>query len=184
MNKQKKNNLVNKKSRIFQIIVIIVIIAFAILLLADLFKPKNELKNSKQILSGDTYKFKKDGELTFQKNDGKFISTIDVEFSDNDDERATGLMFRNEMLENQGMLFIFPYEEQQSFYMKNTILSLDIIYVNKNLEIVTIFKNTTPFSLDSLPSDAPAQYVIEVNAGYTNKNNIEIGDKVLFRKLN
>ncbi|MFZ1290548.1 MAG: DUF192 domain-containing protein [Melioribacteraceae bacterium] len=180
---QKKNTSVNKKSKIYQIIVVVIIIAFVILLLSDLFKTKNNLKNITPILKEETYKFNKEGELTFQSAKGDFISSIDVEFADNDEERATGLMFRNEMKENQGMLFIFPYENQQSFYMKNTILPLDIIYVNKNLEIVTIFKNTTPFSLDSLPSSAPAQYVVEVNAGYSEKYNITEGDKVLFRKI-
>lgn len=184
MTKQKKNLSVNKKSKIFQILVVVIIIAFVILLLSNLFKSKNNLKNNKPIIAEETYKFNKEGELTFQTSNGNFISSVDVEFADNDEERATGLMFRNEMKENQGMLFIFPYEDRQSFYMKNTILPLDIIYVNKDLEIVTIFKNTLPFSLESLPSTAPAQYVVEVNAGYTEKYGITETDKVIFRKIN
>ncbi|MBI1933599.1 MAG: DUF192 domain-containing protein [Ignavibacteriales bacterium] len=184
MTKQQKNNSLNSKSNVYKILVVVIIIAFIILLLSNLLKPKAHINPSHAANNEETYKFKKEGELTFQKKDGNFVSTIDVEFADNEIERATGLMFRKEMNENQGMLFVFPTEEFQSFYMKNTILPLDIIYVNKNLEIVTIFNHTTPFSLESLPSTGPAQYVVEVNAEYTKKHNIVVGDKVLFRKVN
>lgn len=72
----------------------------------------------------------------------------------------------------------------QSFWMHNTVLSLDIIFVNSDLEIVTIQRNAQPYSDKSLPSTKPAQYVIEVNSGYTEKYNINEGDKVIFRKTN
>jgi uncharacterized membrane protein (UPF0127 family) len=86
------------------------------------------------------------------------------------------------MKDDQGMLFIFPYETEQSFWMKNTVLSLDIIFVNANFEIVKIHHNTTPFSEQSYSSEKPAQYVVEVNAGYSNKLGLTEGDKIFFRR--
>ncbi len=181
--KQKKDKQNKPKSKFFIIIVGIVIIAFIALMLADLLKPPIPIEN-KIVTKTEVYKFSKEGELTFQNKNGDFVDTIDIEFADNDNERATGLMYRDEMSENHGMLFIFPYESIQSFFMRNTIISLDILYINSDLEIVTIHKNTKPFSLESLPSSSPAQYVVEVIAGYTEKYKISEGDKVIFRKSN
>ncbi|MBM4172262.1 MAG: DUF192 domain-containing protein, partial [Ignavibacteria bacterium] len=66
------------------------------------------------------YSFMKEGELSFNTSDGKFKSAIEIEIADDNDQRTTGLMFRNKMAEDQGMLFIFPSETLQSFWMKNT----------------------------------------------------------------
>ncbi len=184
MSKQKKNK-VKPKSKIFQIIVGIVLLAFVVLMLSDLFKTKTRhnspLKRSEK---SNVYKFKKHGELTFQSKDGSFISSIDIELADNADRRAQGLMYRTEMKENQGMLFVFPNEEMQSFWMKNTVLSLDMIFINSKLEIVTIHKSTEPYATTSYPSTKPAQYVLETVAGYTDKYNVKVGDKVVFRRTN
>lgn len=130
------------------------------------------------------FDFRKDGELTFQSSEGEYISQINIEIADDMVERAVGLMYRDEMKENQGMFFIFPREEYQSFWMKNTVLILDILFVNKKNEIVTIHKNTTPFAEESYPSTQPAIYVIEVNGGYTEKHGIEEGDKITWRRIN
>lgn len=91
-------------------------------------------------------------------------------------------MFREKMEDGQGMLFIFPSEEPEGFYMKNTIIPLDIIFINSKKEIVKIYKNTTPFSEQDLPSLKPAVYVVEVNAGFTDKNNIKEGDFIDWRR--
>jgi uncharacterized protein len=185
MSKEKSKNAKRSKRRLFQIVVGIVLLAFIVLMLSDLFTkiPKSsvEVKNDNKT---KLYKFNKQGELSFQSYNGDYISNLDVEFADNDFERGQGLMYRTEMGENQGMLFIFPYEESQSFFMKNTIISLDMIFINSNLEIVTIHKNTIPYSLESSASTAPAQFVLETIAGYTEKYNINVGDKVIFRKTN
>ncbi len=125
--------------------------------------------------------FKKQGTLEFvSKNDNKIISKIDIEVADKDSSRIMGLMYRKSMEENQGMLFIFPKEDYQSFWMKNTYISLDIIYVNSDKEIVKIYKNTIPRTLKSLPSEKKSQYVIEVIGGYTDRHDIKEGDKINF----
>jgi len=126
------------------------------------------------------YKFKKEGELTITDSVSNPIIKIDIEIADNDYERQLGLMNRQSMEEMQGMLFIFPEERYQSFWMVNTMFSLDMIFISSGKEIVTIHKDTTPLSEQSYPSSAPAQYVLEVNAGFCESHNIKLGDKVFW----
>ena len=126
------------------------------------------------------YKFKKEGELTFTDTTGNPIIKIDIEIADNDYERQLGLMNRESMEKMRGMLFIFPFERYQSFWMLNTLFSLDMLFINSNKEIVTIHKNTTPLSEQSYPSSEPAQYVLEVNGGFCDGHNINLGDKVFW----
>jgi uncharacterized membrane protein (UPF0127 family) len=125
--------------------------------------------------------FRKDGELRFLdgKTD-KVITKIDIEVADNDAEREQGLMYRDTMAENAGMLFLMDTEDMQAFWMKNTIISLDIMFVDSERRIVNIQKNCKPYSLDQLPSTKPALYVVEVNAGYSEKHGIKAGDLISF----
>ncbi len=127
--------------------------------------------------------FKKQGEVYFQDSTKKLLKEIDVEIAETDETRHLGLMFRENMQETQGMLFLFPVEEYQSFYMKNTIMPLDIMFINSKKQIVKIHKRTEPFSEKSLPSFKPSRYVVEVNAGFTDKYNIKEGDFIDWRKF-
>ncbi|MCS6926052.1 MAG: DUF192 domain-containing protein [Candidatus Binatia bacterium] len=108
---------------------------------------------------------------------GRPIS-VTVEIADSPAKRSFGLMYRKELPELHGMLFLFPREEVQSFWMKNTPLSLDIIFISSALEIVHIAHNTTPFSEHPLPSGRPAQFVLEVNGGFCRRHGIQVGDRV------
>jgi uncharacterized protein len=126
--------------------------------------------------------FKKQGEVFFQDSLKNLVKKVDVEIAETDDARHLGLMYREGMSEDQGMFFIFPAEEYQSFYMKNTVLPLDIIFVNSKKRIVKIHKNTQPFSEKSLPSYEPALYVVEVNSGFTDKFRIKEGDPIDWRR--
>ncbi len=140
---------------------------------------KTDTTNQKDALATQ---FKKQGEVYFQDSAKNLIKKVDVEIAETDNARHLGLMYREGMSEEQGMLFIFPVEEYQSFYMKNTVLPLDIIFVNSKKKIVKIHKNTEPFSEKSLPSNSPALYVVEVNAGFTDKFRIKEGDIVDWRR--
>lgn len=126
--------------------------------------------------------FRKDGVLKFIGKDNQPIVAIDIEIADNEDSRMQGLMYRFSLPETSGMLFIFPYEEMKSFWMKNTRLSLDIIYVDADLEIVSIHTFTQPYSTLSIPSNAPAMYVVEVIAGFTQKHGIVPGNRIEFSR--
>ena len=111
------------------------------------------------------------GKITFISPDSSQKETILVEIAEDDYSRANGLM----LPENQGMLFIFEEEKQQYFWMKNTPVSLDMIFVNRENKIVNIQKYTLPYSTRSYGSEGPAIYVIEVVAGYSDQHGIEAG---------
>lgn len=131
-------------------------------------------KNSDEVY----YMFQKEGELTISDSTNVRKAVIDLEIADTDYERQLGLMKRVSMEENQGMLFIFPADAMQSFWMRNTLISLDMIFINSNKKIVTIHKNTKVLSDQSYPSTSPARYVLEVNAGFTAKHGVQVGDQV------
>ncbi len=125
--------------------------------------------------------FKKEGTLSIKKAKTDSITkTLDIEIADNDYETQTGLMYREKLQPNHGMLFIFPDSQLRNFYMKNTKIPLDIIYINENKEIVSFQKNAKPFNETSLPSEAPTKYVLEINAGLSDEWNLEVGDKIEF----
>lgn len=123
--------------------------------------------------------FEKEGSLRFiDDSTGSSISEIDIEIAENKMDRALGLMFRPEMKYDRGMLFIFDEERTQAFWMRNTIIPLDIIYVNSRMQIVDIYENTKTRSDESMPSKAPAIYVVEVNAGYCKEKGVSVGDYI------
>jgi len=129
------------------------------------------------------YTFVKNGELTFSSEHREMLASIDIQIAETESQRMVGLMYRDSLGMNQGMLFLFPVEEEQSFWMKNTRIPLDIIYVNAKMEIVKIQHNTQPFSEGSYPSERAAMYVIETNGGYTEKNNIHEGCLVSWKRV-
>jgi uncharacterized membrane protein (UPF0127 family) len=104
---------------------------------------------------------------------------ISVELADTDDRRALGLMFRDTLPDSQGMLFIFPGEARRSFWMKNTRIPLDIFYFDSRLSLVSVSENTPPCRTQicpTYPSDGPAKYVLELNAGKAEELGVESGD--------
>jgi len=103
-----------------------------------------------------------------------------VEIADTAQKRSFGLMYRRDLPELHGMLFLFPDEEPVSFWMKNTPLPLDIIFINAGRTVVGIAQNTTPFSEKPLPSGGPAQFVLEVNGGFCQRHGVAVGDRVEF----
>jgi uncharacterized membrane protein (UPF0127 family) len=136
---------------------------------------------SKPTISQTKITFKKEGELSIYKSTSDTLKKhLDIEISDTDYERQTGLMYRDGMAPNQGMLFIFKDETKRFFYMKNTKIPLDIIYIGANKRIVSFKTNAKPFDETSLPSEVPAKYVLEVNAGLARKWELEKGDTLLW----
>ncbi len=101
-----------------------------------------------------------------------------VEFADTPNMRAKGLMFRKSMPANQGMLFDFEREHEILMWMKNTHISLDMIFINTEGHVVSIVKNTKPFSLDIIESRRHACAVLELNAGSAERHSIQIGNRV------
>ncbi|MBL4801684.1 MAG: DUF192 domain-containing protein [Emcibacter sp.] len=101
-----------------------------------------------------------------------------VEVADTDETRAKGLMFRQEMADSEGMLFLFRENKMVIMWMKNTFIPLDIIFINQKGVIVHIVKSTTPESLAYISSEKEVISALEVNAGLINRLNISIGDKI------
>lgn len=102
-----------------------------------------------------------------------------VELAQTPDEQALGLMFREEMEDGHGMLFIFPRERMRSFYMKNTRIPLDIFYFDADLKLVNVAERTKPCKTRRCPSylsKAPAKYVLELNAGKAEELGVKTGD--------
>lgn len=117
-----------------------------------------------------------DNLIDIRTSDG--FSTYSVEIADDAAERAQGLMFREEMAPDHGMLFVYPSGRPVAFWMKNTPLPLDIIYINERGVICGIVPNTTPYSEESIPSGCAAQTVLELNAGEAEAAGLRIGAPV------
>lgn len=150
----------------------VIIIAFGILIFTS-------CKEDKKVIKQTEVTFKKEGELTIFKSDSTQV-TLNIEIADTDFEIQTGLMYRNSMEDNQGMLFVFQDEQPRSFYMKNTQIPLDLIFINENKKIVSFQKNAKPFNESSLPSNAPAKYVLEINAGLVDRWSVSVEDSIGF----
>lgn len=121
--------------------------------------------------------FRRDGRLSFLRADQEIVA-IDIEIADTDSSRARGLMQRKSLPEKSGMLFLFPRQEPQSFWMANTPLALDIFFVDADSQVVSIAKYTKPFSPQSVESAGPAQYVVETPAGFADTYGIVEGNRV------
>ena len=104
-----------------------------------------------------------------------------VEIADDDQERARGLMFRQSLADDRGMLFHFQEPEYASFWMRNTAISLDIIFIGLDGRILNIAERTTPFSEEGVPSIGLARGVLEIRGGRASELGIRAGDKVNHR---
>lgn len=136
---------------------------------------------AQESIATQEFNFTKEGELHLIKTaTNDTIQSLDIEIADTDYDIQTGLMYRTSMKENQGMLFLFPEERDIAFYMRNTKISLDIIYLNDQQQIVDFKENTTPMDETPLPSAMPARYVLEINAGLSEKWGLDIGDRVVW----
>ncbi|MBQ0736070.1 DUF192 domain-containing protein [Aquimarina celericrescens] len=150
----------------------------------SLFSCKTETKNEQMETKEIT--FTKEGELSLYNLKDSIPDTItklDIEIADDEYQIQTGLMYRQSMQDDHGMLFIFSDEAPRSFYMKNTEFALDIIFIDAKNKVVSIQKNAQPLNESSLPSEGPAKYVLEVNAGLSERWNLKAGDSISFVKL-
>jgi len=106
--------------------------------------------------------------------------SLDIDIASTAEQKSHGLMFRRSLPENAGMLFVWNTDQPVSFWMKNTYIPLDMLFVRYDGTIVKITTHTEPFNLKPIPSDEPVRGVIEINAGAAERLGIHTGDKVLF----
>lgn len=140
-------------------------------------------KNEKRVIKTEAISFQKEGELTIRKaTSDSVVARIDIEIADTDYETQTGLMYRDGMEDNQGMLFVFEEPAYHSFYMKNTKFSIDIIFIDKDLRIASFKERAKPLDEAGLNSEVPVQYVLEVNAGLAERWQLDVGDRIVYSK--
>ncbi len=119
----------------------------------------------------------KQNQVCFKEN------CFSVELADSPYEHSRGLMFRNQLDLDKGMLFIFKGEKISPFWMKNTLIPLDIIWINQDKKVVFISRNAQPCKKDACPlitPDKKAQYVLELNGGISDKIGLKAGNKIIF----
>jgi uncharacterized membrane protein (UPF0127 family) len=100
-----------------------------------------------------------------------------------EEQRAQGLMFRDQLRPNTGMLFVFPSDGEYSFWMKNTLIPLDMIWIDTSQTIVHIKRDVPPCKIENCPSYGPgvqSRYVLELAAGEAAKHNLKVGDRLVF----
>ncbi|OGM90161.1 hypothetical protein A3J77_00705 [Candidatus Wolfebacteria bacterium RBG_13_41_7] len=157
------------KIKVFLLMILLIIIFFFVVI-TSLFAFLFFLKNG-QVSSGTEF-------IPVCFNDDCFSAEIASSSA-----LMKGLMFRKNLDENGGMLFIFSNEGKHAFWMKNTLIPLDIIWINTSKEIVHIAENVQPCEAFYCPSVSPeksAKYVLEINGGKAKKAGLKIGDKAEF----
>jgi len=119
-------------------------------------------------------------QVTIVTRDGREIA-FHVEVADTPVAREMGLQYRRDLAPDRGMIFLFAKEEQLSFWMKNTPIALDMIFISAERKIVGIVENTSPFSLESRSVSGRSQYVLEINGGLSRRYGFAAGDSVRFK---
>ena len=108
---------------------------------------------------------------------------FEVELAVTPEEQARGLMFRKTMGDHDGMFFIFERDETRHFWMRNTLIPLDMIFIDSKFLVVDVYRNAKPLDETVISSRKPARYVLEVNAGRANKCRITVGSKTKLIKI-
>jgi len=112
--------------------------------------------------------------------DGTLRREFQAELADDPGERSQGLMYRQELGKDRGMLFIFPQDTDGPFWMKNTLIPLDIIFIGADKKIVSISERATPQTTTPRSPEGPYRYVLEINGGRSDELGIEPGNQVEF----
>lgn len=128
-----------------------------------------------------TIDFRVDGQLRLVR-DGQTLEQLDIEIADNDSSRARGLMQRNDLPEKSGMLFVFPDESERAFWMANTPLALDLLFIRADGSIHNIRRYVQPMSPENVTSDGPVMYVLELEAGQSDALGIVEGDTITWER--
>jgi hypothetical protein len=164
------------------------IIAFIIInfILIEKVNAKNSDKAIKSQSLNSLEKFNQDPanynhDLQIFNENNQSILKLAVAVCDDEEKRQYGLMNLKKLDEKKGMIFIFSKPLKVDFWMKNTIIPLDMIFIDANDKIIQIQQNTTPQSTDFITSKQKILKVLEINAGLVKKYNIKIGNKISFK---
>ncbi|NVK28459.1 MAG: DUF192 domain-containing protein [Flavobacteriia bacterium] len=168
------------------VVILLAMVAFVVLQ-TGFFKetPNRERQPQPQVNRDYEPSFTHEGDVWFMSADGDTLASLPMEVAETSEEIQYGMMYRKSFKPSMyAMLFLMPGGDQpRSFWMRNTLVPLDIIYINSNREIVSIVENARPMNDTSLPSEEPASFVIEVPAGYTRSRGIETGATVIWTRF-
>jgi len=120
-----------------------------------------------------------DPRVVIQTRAGKDVA-FEVEIADTPAKREMGFQYRRELADDHGMIFVFPSESVLTFWMKNTPIPLDMIFIGGDLKIVGIVREAVPFTLSARSVDEPSRYVLEIKGGLARQRGIEVGDRLRF----
>ena len=118
--------------------------------------------------------FERKGQVEIVTTDGK-LQKFNVEFARSEAEKAIGLMFRERLADDEGMLFMWNTSSLRQFWMRNTLINLDILFIDSDYRVVHIEESTQKGSLRIISSLLPVQYVLEINAGQSQLRKITPG---------
>lgn len=173
-----------KKKR--SLIALFLLLAFGLWLVMTVFSPLGE-PNDPAYQSPPTGvvepTFEQEGTLALLNEQNDTLATIAIELAERPEEIQYGMMYRKSMDPQTGMLFLMGQERPQSFYMKNTFVSLDILYINKAGEIVKIIERAKPLNEQGLRSERPASLVLEVIGGFSEQHGIEEGHRIKWVRI-
>ena len=121
-------------------------------------------------------------EVTIATQEGREITFV-VEVADTPAKRELGLQYRHDLPADRGMIFVFPHEAEQTFWMKNTPIPLDMIFIDSQRQIVGITEDAVPFTLDPRSVGRPSRFVLEINGGLSKRYGIKPGNSVRFQGI-
>jgi hypothetical protein len=131
--------------------------------------------------SEETIPFRIDGTLDFLRQDER-LTSIDIEIAEGDSATSRGMMQRTAFPDDTGMLFLFDNVQIRTFWMGNTPLSLDLLFIDPDSQIVDFAKYATPFSDEPITSSVPSRFVLEMPAGFVDSQGLVEGDRVRWRR--
>lgn len=114
---------------------------------------------------------------------GQSAARVTVQLARTDEQRTRGLMYRQHLPMGAGMLFVFPADEVHSFWMKNTLIPLDMIFITSDMTVAGVVENAEPMTLTSRSIPAPSRYVLEVSGGFARTHGIATGTRVAFEHM-
>lgn len=161
-------NLKRRRRNIKQLIGIVIVLAVAVFSYYYYFDKSKSSYTTVELVSPD----------------GRQRIEFNVEEASTNATRSKGLMFRKELAAKNGMIFVYPEDRVLTFWMKNTYIPLDIVFVNSKFDVIGVLQNLTP--LDTAPKDIglPSKYAIEINAGLVSEFGIQAGWKMVWNRQN
>ncbi len=133
------------------------------------------------ILAG--YTWGADRVVAFYSDDGKTLCSFKVELAVTPEEQARGLMYRKSLKRDAGMLFVYSSEAIVHFWMKNTYIPLDMVFINSQHIVTGVHRSAKPHDETAISSGLPVRYVLEINAGRADQCGVKAGSKAAFKQI-